>query len=265
MEEKIRCEKENGIAVITLNRPDKMNAITADMNPMLHDICEELTRDDEVRVVIITGAGRAFCAGADLSEGHIDMPKHNALEATNHGTHTAPRRSSWPLTDIPKPTICALNGAAVGIGSEYVLQCDIRIASEKARFGQVFVLRGLVPDTGAGTYLLPRILGLSKACELLYSGEIIDAQEMLRIGLVSEVVAPEELMPAAMAMAEKMKRGAPAAVRMVKQLLYSGFDRSAGDHQAAEGASLGLCLASNDHKEGIMSFLEKREPKWTGT
>jgi len=216
----------------------------------------------------VTGNGRAFCAGTDisggtaLSEGESQATQH--IERAKQKTSTYDRGSIWMFNSIPKPIICALNGAAVGLGAEIPLMCDTRIASESARWGQVFVLRALVPDAGAGTYLLPRIVGLSKACELVFSGEIINAQEMLRIGLVSQVVPNDELMPAAIEMAKKLKRGAPLAVQMAKQLMYRGLDRSIEDHIQAEFDAFTLMSQTEDAKEGINSFMEKREPRWVG-
>ena len=150
----------------------------------------------------------------------------------------------------------------MGVDSEIPLHCDVRIAGESARFGQVFVRRGLTPDTGAGTWLLPRILGLSKACELVFSGDIIDAAEMLRIGLVSEVVPDETLMTTTMA--EKFKKGAPLAIRLCKQQMYMGRERTMRMHRMVSGGNLNLCFQTEDFKEGVRSFLEKREPDWSG-
>jgi len=227
----------------------------------LGELIEEIKGDDEVRVVIFTGKGKAFSAGTDISD---DVPStaETEIEFMKQKNSTEYRQSLWYFNSIPKPTICAINGAAVGIASEFALHCDIRIAAESARFGQVFVLRGMVPDTGAGTYLLPRIVGLSKACELVFSGEIIDAQEMLRIGLVSKVVPDDQLMTAAMEMAKKMQRGAPLAVQMAKQLMYMGLERSIEAHCEAERYCFQLSCKTEDFQEGIRSFFEKREPCW---
>jgi len=257
--------KEDGIAVITISNPERRNAVTHEMNRRLRAIIEDIKRDNEIRVVILTGApsGRAFCAGTDIT-GEVPMAVEEEIDAVKQMISTESRQSMWFFNSIPKPVVCAINGAAVGIGAEFALHCDIRIAAESARFGQVFVLRGMVPDTGAGTYLLPRIVGLSKACELVFSGEIIDAQEMFRIGLVSKVVPDNELMPAAFEMAKKLKKGAPLAIQMSKQLIYAGLERTIEAHQEAERYYFQLSCKTEDFKEGIKAFLEKREPHWVG-
>ncbi len=265
-ENRILYGKQNGVGTITLNRPEQLNAISWEMQMELHRIVEDVKTDDDVRAVILTGTGRAFTAGTELTPSGADIPltgEHEIL-AAKQKTSTQCRESLWLFTAIPKPVICALNGVAVGIGAEFALQCDVRIAAESARWGEVFVLRGMVPDVGCGTYLLPRIVGLSKACELVFSGEIIDAREMLDIGLVSKVVPDDDLMDAAREMAKKLTCGAPLAVQMTKQLMYLGLDRSMEDHQEATRYCLGLSLKTQDCMEGITSFLEKREPQWKG-
>ena len=262
-QENVLYEKKDGVGIVTLNRPERLNAITHDMLRRMMELIEEIKKDDEVRVMILTGTGRAFSAGTDIS-GDVPIMSQLEIETMKRKDSTEYRQSLWYFNSIPKPTICAMNGAAVGIASEFALDCDIRIAAESARFGQVFVLRGMTPDTGAGTYLLPRIVGLSKACELVFSGEIIDAQEMLKIGLVSKVVPDKELMPAAMEMAKKMQRGAPFAVQMTKQLMYMGLERSLEAHWEATRYAFQLSCKTEDFTEGIKSFFEKRPPKWKG-
>ena len=169
-EEHVLCKKEGAIATIMLNRPDKMNAVDWEMHGLLSKAIDDVSADDNIRVVILTGAGRAFCSGTDLTGG-LSRSFADGLKQTLDGERY---RAGFHFTNIPKPTIAMVNGAAVGMGAEFTIQCDIRIASDKARFGWVFPLRGLVPDTGAGTYLLPRIVGLQRAFELMYTGEIID-------------------------------------------------------------------------------------------
>ena len=261
--EDLLFSKDNGIAIVTLNRPEKLNAITHPMLQRLHTIIEEIKKDDGIRVVILTGNGRAFCAGTDITDS-VPLTAEVEIRAMKEKKSTEYRESHWVFNTIPKPVICAINGAAVGIGAEFTLHCDIRIASENARWGQVFVLRGMVPDTGAGTYLLPRIVGLSKACELVFSGEIIDAREMLRLGLVEKVVPEDQLMLAAVEMAKKLMRGSPLAVQMCKQLMYLGLERTIEAHQEATRYCFQLSNKTEDFKEGIQSFFEKRAPRWIG-
>lgn len=259
--------KEDGIGVITLDRPEKLNAVTDDMLAQLTNIISDITLDDEVRAVIVTGNGRTFCAGTDVSSGlardQIQAAKDRAAKIKKVDLPENPL-PNWTFTHIPKPTIAAVNGAAVGMGAEWTAQCDVRIASEKARFGWVFPLRGLTPDTGAGPYLLPYIVGLSNALELMYSGDIIDAREAERIGLVSKVVAPEELMPAAREMAQRLGRGAPMAMKGLKELTYGSLEWPPSVHQQENGKRFRALSLSEDVKEGIQSFLEKRPPVWQG-
>jgi enoyl-CoA hydratase/carnithine racemase len=259
----ILYNKEDGIGIITLNRPEKLNALTHEMLHRINSIIEDIKKDDTVRAVILTGNGSAFSAGTDISS---EVPQTAEIEINlmKEKTSTEYRQSLWFFNSIPKPVICAINGAAVGIAAEFSLHCDIRIAAESARWGEVFVLRGMTPDTGAGTYLLPRIVGLSKACELVLSGEIIDAQEMLRIGLVSKVVPDAELMPAAREMAKKLTRGAPLAIQMAKQLMYKGLEQTVEAHQEAARYCFQLSCKTQDVQEGIVSFFEKRGPRWKG-
>lgn len=266
--EDILYRKEDGTGIITFNRPDKLNAVTSEMVARLGELCAEVKLDNSVRAVILTGNGRAFCAGTDISSGGIPptsmdraiAEEEKKVSTYDHGTSLFYNS----IISIAKPTVCAINGAAAGLGSELTLQCDVRIAARSARWGQVFVLRGILPDTGAGTYLLPRIVGLAKACELVFSGEVIDADEMLRIGLVSKVVPDDQLIPVAMEMVKKLTRGAPLAIQGCKQLMYQGFERTFEEHQKVNMSLLGAAFRTEDFKEGVRSFLEKREARWTG-
>ena len=266
-DERILYTKEDGIGIITINRPEKMNSITDDMMPVLQNIIAGIILDDEVRVVIVTGEGRAFCAGTDVSTG-IARDQDAAAVERQKGIKEVKLPDSplpqWTFTRIPKPVIAAVNGAAVGMGAEWTVTCDIRIASEKARFGWVFPLRGLTPDVGAGPMMLPKLVGHSMALELMYSGRIIDAQEALRIGLVSSVVPPEELMPAAKAMAAEMTLGAPLAIKGIKEMTYGSFQWPYGNFQEENSIRFKAASKSEDAKEGVASFFEKRPPVWKG-
>jgi 2-(1,2-epoxy-1,2-dihydrophenyl)acetyl-CoA isomerase len=259
--EDVLYTKEDGIATITLNRPESRNAVTWEMHGLIDEALDDVKRDDTVRALIITGVDPAFCAGTDV-RGEMAPPADWQLARL--ARDTGERRLPWSFVDVAKPTIAAVNGSAVGMGAEFTIQCDIRIASERARFGWIFPQRGLIPDTGAGTYLLPRIVGLSKACELVFSGEIIDAEEALRIGLVTKLVAHDELMPAARDIAVRLSKGAPLSVRWAKQLIYRGLERDLESHAAFTSQLLAMCFQTEDHQEGVKSFLEKRDPVFRG-
>ena len=265
-EELILYTKEDGIGIITLNRPERMNAVTDDMLITIGQMVAEIITDDEVRAMIITGNGRAFCGGTDVSNLGRNEIEAAAARARRMRAVQLPESPlpPWTFTRIPKPTIAAVNGAAVGMGAEWTAQCDIRIASENARFGWVFSLRGLPPDTGAGPYLLPYIVGLSKALDMMYSGEIIDAREAERIGLVSKVVPPEELMPAAKEMAHKLTRGAPLAIKAIKELTYGSMEWPPSVHRGETGERFRGLSLTEDCREGVRSFIEKRPPVWKG-
>ncbi|HEY32276.1 MAG TPA: hypothetical protein G4O10_04140 [Dehalococcoidia bacterium] len=265
-EDKILYSKEDGIGTITFNRPEKMNAVTNDMLIDIRRIVGETIRDDEVRAVIVTGNGRAFCGGTDVS--NLGRSEEESAAASQRRAEAASLPESvlppWTFARIPKPTIAAVNGAAVGMAAEWTAECDIRIASENARFGWVFSQRGLCPDIGTGPYLLPYIVGLGRALEMMYSGEIIDAREAERIGLVSKVVPAEELIPAAREMAMKLIRGAPLALKAIKELTYGSLEWPPTVHRVETGKRFRSTNATEDCKEGIRSFLEKRPPVWKG-
>ncbi len=267
-QEEVLCSREGGIAVITLNRPEKMNAVSDDMLGDFTNIVNEIIVDDSVRAVVLTGTGRAFCAGTDVSSGlardHAEAGRERAKRIKKVELPASPLPDMWQMTRIPKPTIAAVNGAAVGMGVEWTAQCDIRIASENARFGWVFPLRAITPDTGAGPYLLPHIVGLGKALELMYSGEVIDAVEAERIGLVTRVVSPDELLPAAMEMAAKVTAGAPLSIKAIKELTYGSLELPFSEFNREKSDRLQECSSSEDATEGVQSFLEKRPPVWKG-
>ena len=266
-EKHVLYEKEDGIGIITINRPERMNAVTFDMHADMADITNGIILDNEVRAVILTGNGRAFCAGTDVNMGvarkDIEPAQARARKTEKVDLPENPL-PKWTFTRIPKPVIAAVNGAAVGMGAEWTAQCDIRIASESARFGWVFPMRGLVPDTGAGPYLLPYIVGMSKALQLMYSGKIIDAHEAERIGLVSMVVPPEELLPAAKEMAKELTQGAPLALKAIKESTYGSLEWPPSVHHGENSRRFQDTSASEDAREGIQSFLEKRPPVWKG-
>jgi enoyl-CoA hydratase/carnithine racemase len=255
----IRYEVEGEVATVVIDRPEKRGALTY---ALLGDFIAAVKRageDPAARVVIVTGAGGAFCAGTDLA----DLA---TVPGPERGLRGRPEDSErwWPLVACPKPVIAAVDGVAVGMGAEFTSQCDVRIASSRARFAWNFAHRGLVPDTGAGTWLLPRLLGPARALELLYSGRFVSAEEALALGYVSQVVAPEECVPAARALAQGFLAGSPFSHRRMKELVYRGLARSHAEHMEAHTEALAACFRSADHKEGVAAFLEKRPARFTG-
>jgi enoyl-CoA hydratase/carnithine racemase len=255
--EHIRFEVADAVATVTLNRPERLNAYTTRMGEELRDAFGVCDRRDDVRAVIVTGAGRAFCAGADLEGGGRIFEEREAPE-----DGSSPRGGPPPAWRVRKPIIGAINGAAVGVGATLPMQWDIRIAGESARIGFVFVRRGLVPEA-ASTWTLPRIVGMSRAAELLYTGRIVNAREALEFGLVSRVVPDAELLPTAHAMARDIAVSTgPVAVALTKRLLW--HMQGVGDPAEANAVDLPAFVWSTqspDAREGIHAFLEKREPR----
>ena len=263
--ETILFEKEDGIAIITLNRPEKLNAYNYQMREELTKAVEDVVNDEDLRVLLLTGAGRGFCSGADTGAQAERAATRAAGQRIANSRHSqvAPFPVSVFLHKMEKPTICAVNGVAVGIGLSIALACDIRIASENARFGMLWVRRGLIPD-GGGTYYLPRLVGTSKALELMYTGDIIDAREAERIGLVSRVVSQEELMPEAKKLASKIAKGPSVALELSKRAVYKALNNTIESQLDYEHWGQSVCYTTEDHKEAIQSFNEKREPVFKG-
>ena len=255
----IRYEATDGIGTITIDRPEKRNAMTYAMLAEFISTVRTAGADDAARVIIVTGAGGAFCAGTDLAD-------LNTVPGESRGVRGSAEETDvwWPLAACPKPVIAAVDGAAVGMGAEFTSQCDVRIASTRARFAWNFVHRGLVPDTGAGTWLLPKIVGLPAALRLLYSGDFLGAEEALAIGYVARVTEPEELMDAAREEAVRYLAGSPFSHKLIKDLVYRGLERDLGEHMRHHVEALQATFRSEDHKEGVASFLERREPRFTG-
>jgi enoyl-CoA hydratase/carnithine racemase len=259
MGEFIRYQTNGNIGTITIDRPAKRNAMTYAMNADFAAALGQAGSDPSTSVVVITGVPGAFCAGTDLSD------LSNAPSESRARRDTADEQDRWwPILACPKPTICSIDGPAVGMGAEFTSQCDLRIASTNARFGWNFVHRGLVPDTGAGTWLLPRLVGLQAALRLLYTGEIIDATEAHRLGYVLDVVEPGQLAERTQQLASAVASGSPHSTRLIKQLAYSGITAPAGEHLARHATAIAACFRSDDHREGVASFLERRPAVFTG-
>ncbi len=253
---------ENGIATMTLNRPDKMNAFSPGMQDSMYRVVENASQDKAVRVLIITGAGRAFCSGADVRSlaassdrpGNQERPVETVSGRVN--LHVLMQRCE-------KPIIAAINGVAVGAGLDLAMACDIRIASDTARFAELYIRRGMLPAAG-GTYFLPRLVGIDRACQLIWTGDMIDAREAERIGLVTTVVPHEDLEMATRELAEKLAKAAPLAIQRAKRAIYAGLDMDLESTMKYVQPLIGEIQQSADHKEGTRAFLEKREPVFRG-
>ncbi|MBU2135805.1 MAG: crotonase/enoyl-CoA hydratase family protein [Alphaproteobacteria bacterium] len=265
--ETLKLELEDGIALLTLNRPEKLNAFNPLMNRELISAFDVTDADDDVRAVIVTGAGRGFCAGADLAGGGstFDYDRRD-VDPLGQRTESGVYRDGGGLVslriyDSLKPVIAAVNGAAVGVGATMQLPMDIRLASTEARFGFVFARRGITPEA-CSSWFLPRLVGMQTALEWCYSGRVFNAQEALDRGLVRSLHAPEDLLPAARALArEIVDNAAPVSVALTRQLMWrmAGADHPMAAHRA-DSRGIQARGASADSKEGVESFLQKRPP-----
>jgi enoyl-CoA hydratase/carnithine racemase len=261
MYEHILISEIEGITTITLNRPEKLNAFVGHMRRDLAEALENAASDRAVRVVVITGAGRAFCAGGDVSFMAELMERNNSEEFAR--LLGAGRRVILAIRHMTKPVIAAVNGPASGAGCNLALACDLRVVSTNATFSQSFLKVGLHPDWG-GTYFLPRLVTPNKACELFFLGESIDAAEALRLGIVNQVVAPEELEAATQKLAAKLRATPPIALAAAKHAVYSSTAADLDEMLRYETEVQLRCFESHDGHEGIRAFLEKRDPHFTG-
>lgn len=256
---------EDKIAVLTLNRPDTRNAITGfEMLAELERACAMVNGDRSVCVLIITATDPAFSSGGNVKD-MLDKKGMFAGSPTEimNSYRKNVQRIPHILGSVEVPIIAAVNGPAVGAGFDMTLMCDIRIASEKARFGETFLNVGLIPGDG-GAWFLPRAVGLSKACELTFTGDVISAQRALDMKLVSDVVPHGELLDKAMSMARKITKKPPEALRMAKRLIYMGQRLSMGDLLEQSASMQALCHHTEDHVEALNAFFEKREPDFKG-
>ncbi len=253
------------VATITLNRPERLNAFTYILGAEMVDALKKVDQNDDIKVSIITGAGRAFCAGMDLGAGGTTFDPSARKAAPEEKSGPSSADGILPsLLNLKKPIIVAVNGPVVGVGVTMILPMDIRIAAESARFGLVFVRRGVIPEL-ASPWFLPRIVGVSKAAELMYTGRVIKAKEALECGLVSRVVPDAELMPIARELAREIAvNAAPVSVALTKHMLWKFLMMNDIDKiEEINHAYFAWTGAQPDCREGIMSFLEKRPPNWT--
>ncbi|MFB6808607.1 enoyl-CoA hydratase/isomerase family protein [Streptomyces sp. NPDC056387] len=253
---------EDGVSWITLNRPEAMNAVTWDQRERVIALLGEACTDPAVRAVVVTATGKGFCAGADL-RGAPAAPGERIAGDVARMIRLGAQRLITAVLDCEKPVIAAVNGTAAGIGAHLALACDLVIAAESARFIEVFVRRGLVPD-GGGAYLLPRLIGPQKAKELMFFGDAVPAAEAARIGLVNRVVPGEELEATARAWAERLAQGPTRALALTKQLVNASLDGSRAAALAAEATAQEINMTTADANEGVASFVERRPPKYLG-
>ncbi len=253
----ILVKKDNYVTIVSINRPKALNALNTELLLELEKVMEELEKDDETRAVIITGEGKAFVAGADISE----MRNFNASLGKKFGETGC--RVFFKIENLPKPVIAAVNGFALGGGCELALSCDIRLAGENAKFGQPEVGLGITPGFG-GTQRLPRIVGPAKAKELIYTANIIDAKEAEKIGLVNRVVSRETLIDEALNLARRISENAPLAINYSKSAINKGIETDINTGMSIENDLFGLCFATVDQEKGMDAFLKKSEPEFRG-
>ena len=253
--------KHDGIATLVMNRPDRLNALNNELAGALNDALARVALDESVRVVILTGAGRAFCAGGDL--GHMRKGRESGDAKQLEPLLRSGMQMVLKMRTMPQPVIAAINGAAAGAGMNIALAADFRIAAEEATFGQNFAKVGLFPDYG-GTFFLPQLVGPSIAAELFYTGDMIDAQVALRLGLVNRVVPAAQLDAEVKALAEKIAAGPPLAIRAAKQVLFGSGRQALEEALENEVQQQMKCFPSDDCAEGIRAFFEKRPPKFQG-
>lgn len=256
-------EADEGIATITLNRPERLNAITLPMLESLSTALRDADRDRQVRVIVLTGAGRGFCAGLDVK----DVASGTGIGADGAGLATArfDLAGSPPvvLHTTDKPVVCAVNGGAAGYGLDLALGCDIRVASSAAKLAAVFTKRAILPESG-GSWLLPRLIGWAKAAEVAFRGMTLSAQEALELGLVNHVVEPERLVPFTREIAAEIAANAPLAVQATKRMMRLGLEETFEANVHHVFLQLLPLFQTEDFREGMLSFLEKRPPRFQG-
>jgi 2-(1,2-epoxy-1,2-dihydrophenyl)acetyl-CoA isomerase len=257
----VLTSQREGIATLVMNRPERLNALNNELAAALNEALGRMAADDSVRVVVLTGAGRAFCAGGDL--GAIRAGRESGDAARLEPLLRAGMQSVLRMRTMPQPVIAAVNGPAAGAGMNIAMAADIRIAAEDATFGENFAKVGLFPDYG-GIFFLPQLAGPSRAAQMFYTGDMIDAKTALQLGIVNQVVPAGQLEAEARALAQKIAQGPPVAIRAVKQALF-GADRAALEAALeTEVRQQLVCFQSEDCREGIAAFFEKRPPKFQG-
>lgn len=257
--ETVVVDRRGAVAIVTLNRPDHLNAFNAALRDDLKWAVREINDDDAIRIAVLTGKGRGFSAGADLTEAPADGGRFRVEDELN-GNY---KMSLMEIAEAPKPWISAVNGAAAGIGSAYAMVCDLTVMAEDAYLYQAFAAIGLVPDGGA-TWHLGHTLGRKRAYELMVGGEKLGARKCLDLGLCNRVVPPDELLAEALRWAEELAGKAPLALRYAKQALNEALERSLSETISSEARLQHICTTSEDFQEGVSAFMAKRAPVWKG-
>ncbi|MEZ0091536.1 enoyl-CoA hydratase/isomerase family protein [Streptacidiphilus sp. EB129] len=287
VEEELLCRTDGGVRWLTLNRPEALNAVTAGMRERLVELLDSASADPDVRAVVLTGAGRAFCSGADLrassggssgAGGSGGPGGSGGSGGSGGGAGAAPERVAGDVArmlrrgvqrmvaavlDCEKPVLAAVNGTAAGVGVHLALACDLVLAAEGASFIEAFVRRGLVPD-GGGAYLLPRLVGPQRAKELMFFGDALPAADAERIGLVNRVVPAEELEKTAREWAERLAAGPTRSLALTKQLVNASLEADRATAFAAEATAQEINMTTSDAPEGVRAFVERRPPRFTG-
>jgi 2-(1,2-epoxy-1,2-dihydrophenyl)acetyl-CoA isomerase len=264
--ESILFDVTEGVATITLNKPERMNAFDNEMLEEWHDAIVECDRDSDVRVVIITGAGRGFCSGMNVRDeagGRGVLRTEQTMAQRRHSLRNSVHPIPRALIQLEKPYIAAVNGAAVGAGMDMASMADIRFCSDTARFGMTYVRMGLIPGDG-GCYTLPRLVGTARALQYIWSGELFDAQTALEIGYVNAVYPADDLMPNVQEFAARVASGPATAVQLSKKLVYRSQNISFDEHLDMAQLAMTLAQSTDDAKEGPKAFIEKREPNFKG-
>ncbi|GLZ43244.1 enoyl-CoA hydratase-related protein [Actinokineospora sp. NBRC 105648] len=251
----------DGVRTLTLNRPDAYNSLTVELKEALLTALREAGQDDSVRAVVLTGAGKAFCAGQDLKEHLALLEAGDPTPLSTVTEHYNPIVTA--ITELPKPIIAAVNGMAAGAGASFSYACDLRIAADNAKFLMAFASIGLTADSGAA-WTLPRLVGYGRAMEMMLLGKPVDAAEALRVGMVNQVVPAAELLSTTHALASRLAAGATTAYAKIKEAMLASAGGTLGEGLAVEGRTQAEAGASADHREGVAAFVAKRKPEFTG-
>ncbi len=263
MSEPVLVEVRDYVAIVTINRPERANALSPAVFEAFVRYSQELANDERVRVMVLTGAGKAFCSGGDVKQWEQSGPSDREPSESRRDIVETPTRGILPFRNFPRPVIAAVNGLAIGAGFALTLACDLRIAAESARFSGGFVKRGVAPGSGL-SWNLPRLIGTGRALEVLLTGDWVSAQEAERLGIVSRVAPDAQLMPVALELAGRIAANPPIAVELTKRAVWRGQEAALEQHLDLEHYYQQVTFKTEDFKESVKSFVEKREPRYKG-